>query len=108
MAACDALYLGWRNEYLYRYGIAANKLMEYMYAGRPILHAFSGGNDPVAKYSAGLSSPAENPEALADSIRQLASMGQAERERLGLNGRAAASDNYDYKSISKRMETYLK
>lgn len=104
---CDVLYLGWKDRPLYKYGIAANKLMEYMHAQKPILHAYSGGNDPVIKYRAGLSSPAEDPTELAKSIRQFRDMGLLNRQRLGLNGYQAVVRNHDYRRIAQTMEQFL-
>lgn len=107
LKTCDALYLGWKDEYLYRFGIAANKLIEYMYSGRPIIHSFSGCCDPVKKYKAGICSPAEDPQALADSIRRLVVMEDSARHLLGINGHKAAVEHYDYANIALKMDQYL-
>lgn len=67
LAACDVCYIGWLKSPLYRWGIAANKVPEYLLSCKPIIHGFSGGNDPVAKFKAGITVPAEDPLALADA-----------------------------------------
>jgi glycosyltransferase involved in cell wall biosynthesis len=107
LAACDLCYIGWQISALYRWGIAANKVPEYLFAAKPIIHGFSGRNDPVAKFDAGITVPAEDPLALADAIRRLLAMPEAERRRIGENGRRAALEHYDYAKLAKRLEQVL-
>ncbi len=98
----DACYIGWKDVGLYRYGIAANKIPEYLWSGKPILHSYSGAADPVELFGCGISVPAEDPSALADAILNLSSQSVIERSKMGERGRAAALANYEYGSISKR------
>ncbi|WP_322896008.1 MULTISPECIES: glycosyltransferase family 4 protein [unclassified Yoonia] len=107
LTECDACYIGWLKSPLYRWGIAANKVPEYLFSSRPIVHGFSGGNDPVVKFEAGVTIPPEDPQALADAIRRLRDMPQAERRRMGENGRRAALEHYDYAKLAKRLEQVL-
>lgn len=103
----DACFIGWKNEPLYRFGIGANKIPEYMYSGKPVIHAFSGGCDPVAAYRAGLTVPAEQPEALAEAILQLYRCHPEERAEMGQNGKRAALNDYDYAKLAKRLKGVL-
>ena len=48
LAAIDIAYIGWQRVPIYRFGIAPNKLMDYMMAGCTVLHSVEAGNDPVA------------------------------------------------------------
>lgn len=107
LAVCDVCYIGWQISLLYRTGIASNKVPEYLFAGKPIVHGFSGGNDPIMKFDAGLTVPAEDPLALADAIRRLHAMPEAERRRMGENGRRATLEHYDYAKLAKRLEQVL-
>mgnify|MGYP002682330215 FL=1 len=43
----DVCYIGWRNINIYKYGISANKIFDYMYSGKPILHSYNGENDLI-------------------------------------------------------------
>ena len=52
LAKFDACYIGWLNDDLYRFGIGANKIPEYLYSGKPMLHRFSGKGDPIEEYNA--------------------------------------------------------
>ncbi|MBK8458516.1 MAG: glycosyltransferase family 4 protein [Phyllobacteriaceae bacterium] len=81
-------FSGTKPSHLYEYGIAANKLPEYLYSARPILHAYSGKHDPVAENGAGLTVEPGNAEAIAAAIRRLKAMTAAERAAMGSRGRA--------------------
>ncbi|MFY9509850.1 MAG: glycosyltransferase family 4 protein, partial [Rubrivivax sp.] len=54
LARVDIAYIGWQRVPIYRFGIAPNKLMDYMMARRAVLHAVEAGNDPVAEAGCGL------------------------------------------------------
>ncbi|MEL7390928.1 MAG: glycosyltransferase family 4 protein, partial [Pseudomonadota bacterium] len=99
LALCDACYIGWRDSSLYRWGIAANKLPEYLYSGKPILHSFGGEGDPVERFDTGLTVLPENSQAIAEGVRRLYAMPEDERRAMGENGRKAATEHYDYAKL---------
>jgi glycosyltransferase involved in cell wall biosynthesis len=99
----DLAYIGWRRQSLYRFGIAPNKLMDYMMAARPVLHAVEAGNDPVGEAGCGLTVAPESPEATAEGVRRLLSLGAADRQAMGQRGRNFVMDNHTYPILSKRF-----
>lgn len=99
----DLAYIGWRRQSLYRFGIAPNKLMDYMMAARPVLHAVEAGNDPVGEAGCGLTVAPESPEATAFGIRSLLSLSLAERQAMGKRGRDFVMDKLTYPVLSKRF-----
>lgn len=103
LAACDACYIGWIDSPLYRWGTAANKLPEYLYSGRPILHGYSGNHDPVEMSGAGITVSAGNPKALADAIRKFCNTPEAGRRSMGENGRRTVLSQYDYSLIAQSL-----
>ncbi len=102
-ALADVLYLGWRRCVLYRYGISPNKLLDYMMAAKPVLHAVEAGNDPVAEAQCGLSVEPENPRAIAKGIRQLVALPRQEREGMGARGRAFVLERHDYRILAQQF-----
>lgn len=105
LAHFDLAYIGWRRQALYRFGISPNKLIDYMMAACPVLHAVEAGNDPVADAGCGLSVAPENPRAIADGILAMRSLSPARRKELGQRGRAYAIANHTYPVLGQRFLT---
>lgn len=99
----SVLYVGWRNESLYQYGISPNKLPEYLYSSIPILHSFSGKGDLVSLANAGLTVPAEDIKAIAKAIISFWQMPIEKRKLLGKNGRDFVINNFLYNDISNKL-----
>ncbi|MGV7207284.1 glycosyltransferase family 4 protein [Oxalobacteraceae bacterium A2-2] len=103
LAQLDMAYLGWPRSMLYRYGIAPNKLGDYMLAGLPVVHAVEAANDPVAETGCGLSVPPADPAALAAAIQTLLRMGPAQRHAMGQRGARHARTHLDYTVLAQRF-----
>lgn len=99
----DIAFIGWHRQPLYRFGIAPNKLMDYMMAGRVVLHAVEAGNDSVGDAGCGLTVEPENPAAIADGLRRLSAMSPEERKFLGLRGRDFVLKNHTYPVLADRF-----
>jgi len=103
----DACYVGYHRSPLYRFGIAPNKVYDYMAAGRPIILAAEASNDVVHDASCGLTVPPDDPVALAEAIRSLRAMPAAELAQLGTNGRAYVEREHTYGSLARRYLSVL-
>ncbi len=103
LAAIDIAYIGWQRVSIYRFGIAPNKLMDYMMAGRPVLHAVDAGNDPVADSGCGLSVPPDDPAAIAQGLARLAAASIDERRAMGERGRRLVTERHTYPVLAKRF-----
>lgn len=99
----DVAYIGWRRQSLYRFGIAPNKLMDYMMAARPVLHAVEAGNDPVGEAACGLTIVPEDPSATTRGIRTLMASSEVERKAMGQRGREFVLNNLTYPILAKRF-----
>jgi glycosyltransferase involved in cell wall biosynthesis len=100
-------YIGWVDSDLYRFGIAANKIFDYMCAGKPIVHAYSGACDPVIEAKAGLGVPAEDSESLAMAIQQFYKMVPEEPAQFSVNGKKVAVSNHQYYKLSIQLANVL-
>jgi glycosyltransferase involved in cell wall biosynthesis len=103
LEAFDIAYIGWRRVPIYRFGIAPNKLMDYMMARRAVLHSVEAGNDPVAEAGCGLTVQPESPQAVADGLMRLAACSSAERLAMGERGRAFVLANHTYPVLAQRF-----
>ena len=103
LALIDIAYIGWQRVPIYRFGIAPNKLMDYMMAGCAVLHSVEAGNDPVAESGCGLTVAPESPNAVADGLRQLAALPADQRRAMGERGRAFVLANHTYPVLAQRF-----
>lgn len=99
----DACYIGWKKNSLYRFGIGANKIPEYLYSGRPIIHSYSGACDPVEEVKCGILIDAENPISFAEAIVSIHQKTPEQRKTMGERGRTAALEQYEYGKLAKQL-----
>lgn len=100
----SACIICWDDNPLYRFGTSANKLAEYMLSGKPIVQAYSGANDLVAKQGLGYTVPARNGQALAEAIVRLSRDSYETRKKMGRRGRNLAAYDYSYPVLCRRFE----
>ena len=103
LAQLDIAYIGWQRVPIYRFGIAPNKLMDYMMAGCAVLHSVEAGNDPVAEAGCGLSVAPGDAAAVAQGLAQLAALPVAERHAMGQRGRAFVLAHHSYPVLAQRF-----
>jgi glycosyltransferase involved in cell wall biosynthesis len=103
----DVCYIGWRRDSLYRFGIGANKIPEYLFSSRPVIHSYSGNCDPITEANAGIRCPAEDDQQLAEAVLRLYRMTPEERSRMGANGRKAAEQQYEYCQLAEKLAEVL-
>ncbi|MCV2368269.1 glycosyltransferase family 4 protein [Roseateles oligotrophus] len=99
----DIAYIGWQRTPIYRFGIAPNKLMDYMMAERPVLHSVEAGNDPVAEAGAGLTVAPEDAAAVAQGALQLAALSAQARAEMGQRGRAFVLAHHSYPVLAAKF-----
>jgi glycosyltransferase involved in cell wall biosynthesis len=102
MRQADVCFIGWQDKPIYQYGISANKLFEYLMSGKPVLHAVSRSNDPVAIADAGISVPPYQPDKLDAALRTLAKMSPEDRRAMGERGRAFALQHHEWSVLGRR------
>ena len=103
LRALDIAYIGWQRMPIYRFGIAPNKLMDYMMAGCAVLHSVEAGNDPVAEAGCGITVQPQAPAAVAEGLLRLTEIGADARRAMGERGRAFVLANHTYPVLAQRF-----
>lgn len=85
-----------------------SKVQAYLAAGRPIIACLNGeGARLVEEARAGFATPAENAQALADTILRLYRLPPEERSALGENGRRYYRQHFDHEYLIDQLMNYL-
>lgn len=92
---------------VYRYGISANKLFDYMAAGKPVLSSAEAPNNPVEEAYCGLTVPPRDPQALAEAVIKLYRMPPEEHEAMGRRGREYVKRFHDIAKLAEQLEKVL-
>jgi glycosyltransferase involved in cell wall biosynthesis len=92
-----ALYFAAHPTVVFDYGQSLNKLIDYMYSGRPVLGSYSGLPSMIDEAACGEFVPAGDVQALVRAIRDWAERPSAELDSMGARGRAwvLSSRSYD-------------
>lgn len=99
----DVAYIGWHDNPLYRFGIAPNKLLDYMMAGRPIVHSVNAGNDLVGEAGCGITVAPGSADSVAKAILELTARPLQELSVLGNNGKKFVIQNHLYSTLAQRF-----
>lgn len=99
----DILYIGLQHQPLFKYGICPNKLIDYMMSGKPIIQSYKAGINLVEEADCGIVIEPENPNAVADAVRNLINQPAEKLKAMGENGKQYCLLNHDYKVISRNF-----
>ena len=103
LAQMDALYIGWQKTKLYKYGVSANKIFDYLLAEKPILWSGNTVNNPVLEAQAGLAASSQ-PADIARAIRKMVAEDSHHLAQWGRNGSAYVRDKHNYRNLA---ETFI-
>jgi len=99
----DCLYIGARDEPLYRYGIGMNKLYDYMLSGKPIICGINTPFNVVAESGCGIVIPPQDSAAIATAVNTLRNLSEEERRVMGERGRNYVLKNNTYEILAKKF-----
>lgn len=87
-------------------GNSSNKLFEYLASGKPVLSTVKMGYDIIEKYSCGYSVEECTAENIADAIKRIKELPEAEYELMCKNARIAAG-NFDIRILANEYMKVL-
>ncbi|RJG02929.1 glycosyltransferase family 4 protein [Noviherbaspirillum sedimenti] len=107
MGRASALLATLKDEPIF-YHTIPSKIQTYLAAGRPLLACMNGeGARIVMEANAGISCAAEDASSLAKAIKQLSSMSDLERERMGQNGQQYFKKHYDSNMLTRTLISHF-
>jgi glycosyltransferase involved in cell wall biosynthesis len=96
----SALYFAAHPTKVLDYGQSLNKLIDYMYAGRPIIGSYSGYPSMINEAGCGEFVAAGDPHALATTLQAWADRPAAELNALGARGRQWVVENRTFERLA--------
>lgn len=92
---------------LLRFGMSANKLFDYLAAGKPTLCAFPCGYNPIIQSQAGMDISNPTPQSVAEAIMNVVNMEPARYQSYCDCAKAAAQE-YDFRNLTDKLVSILK
>lgn len=107
-AQADLLLVALKDELIFNLTLPA-KVQAYMAAGRPIVAMMNGeGPRVIADAGCGMSAPAGDAQALADTILRMKSLDGTELAAMGERGRAYCAEHFELRRCIDRLEELMK
>ena len=107
-SCADALLVTLKKEPIFALTIPA-KIQSYLACGRPVIAALDGaGASVIADAGAGYTCPAENSELFAQAVLNMYQTPKAEREKMGMSGRAYYESNFGRDMLLDKLELWMK
>ena len=86
-----------------KYGISANKIFDYLAAGKPILQTFDTAYNPIKKYDCGIILEKDfSSSAIVNEILNLKNLSKEEYQRYSNNCLEAVKE-FDFKELTKKL-----
>lgn len=97
----DIAHLGGLHSELHQYGTSYNKMTDYMLCSLPIVQSVDEPGSVVERVGCGIRVEAENVEAIANAIAQLADMSADERKEMGKKGKEYVEKYLPWNKLAK-------
>lgn len=107
IADADAFIVNIPAKKPYSYGIAHNKIFDYMAMARPTIIATNTQDNPITEYDAGILVPSNDAKGMSEAVKRLVSMPLREREAMGLCGRKGIEEKYNFSILGMQLERIL-
>ena len=103
----DLVYFSVHKSPLMRFGQSLNKVIDYMYSGKPVLASFTGYPSMINEADCGTFVPAEDISALRSEIERYVSMSSEDRALIGARGREWLLKNRTFETLAQNYLTYM-
>ncbi|MEG2174351.1 MAG: glycosyltransferase family 4 protein [Oscillospiraceae bacterium] len=107
LSQADVLWPGTRDLTIYRYGLAMNKLFDYMLAARPVLLAVHCDDTPISSSGCGITVPPGDIEAMCAALQSLRALSLSDRDAMGMCGRRYVLRRHSYPLLAAQFKILL-
>lgn len=97
---CDALYLGSQPSPLYQYGVSANKIYDYLLAGRPIINAWDTNHSPLDQLGNTIKAKAADEASIAQAILASQKLTAQDRQKIEEDSQAFVRTHHHYDKLA--------
>lgn len=104
----SAVYFATHPSKVLDYGQSLNKLVDYMYSGRPIIASHSGYPSMINEADCGVFLPAGDVEALKSEILRMSDLDPTELREIGARGKRWIIHNRNYKLLAQKYASIVK
>jgi glycosyltransferase involved in cell wall biosynthesis len=109
LASADAGMMLLRDAAMFSFAVSPNKLFDYLSAGIPVICNVPGETaDLLASSRAGIQTRDTSAQALVDAVDRLRALSQADRERMGRDGRQWVAQNHSREVLGARLDEALR
>ncbi len=95
------------NKKIYQYGMSANKTIDYMLSGKPIICTYGGYQSIINEANCGFFIEPNNTKLLADTIFKIAQMNTAARNEIGSNGLTFVQKYHNFDYLAQKYLTFI-
>jgi len=107
LAKGDLLYFSVHDSKVWSYGQSLNKVIDYMLAAKPIVASYSGYPSMINESECGVFIPANDVNALVNTILTMYSKSESELSLMGVRGRDWLLSNRNYSKLAKNYLSIL-
>lgn len=104
---CDSLYVGSNQNKLYQYGLAMNKLFDYLMAGRPVVAAVAGSHSPIHSLGLAVLAQPENPRDIARGIIEASQLPDEQLQQIAERSPAFVKEYHNYENLARHFAEAL-
>lgn len=97
----EVVYFASHPSPIWRFGQSLNKVVDYMYSGKPIIASYSGYPSMINEADCGVFVPAGDVDSLVKEIERFSQMPEEERNKIGKRGRDWLLQNRTYSKLAK-------
>jgi len=101
LANCDLVYFSTYDSRVWKYGQSLNKVIDYMYAGKPIVASYSGYPSMIDEAGCGTFVPSGDVDALREEILRWSRMPAQARAEVGARGKRWLQAHRTYPRLAR-------